>query len=174
MFPQKQTLDAATNAPWMPVNFRVTDFGVGVGVVVSEDGDLTYSVQFAFDSPYLKTACSLSRSGSTATATFKEPHGHKVGDSAVISGTIEENFVGTFDVAAVPTPTTFTFSVTSTGATSTEADAVLLGVFTHEDLLDQTESASAGFVLPPSVMRLSVSDYTAGMVTANYTILARG
>lgn len=174
MFPKKQILSAATNAPWMPVNFRVTDFGIGIGVVLSEGGSLTYSVQFAFDSPFDTVPCTLSRASNTATATFKDAHGRKVGDSIVISGTRDANFLGTFDVLSAPTPTTLTFTVGTAGATSTDADAVLLGVFSHEDLLDQTESATAGFALPPSVMRLSVSDYTSGVVTANYTILARG
>ena len=67
-----------------------------------------------------KSITSLIRSGITATATTVAAHGFLVGQSVSIGGTQgpnEAGYVGTFTVASVPTPTTFTYTVSLTPVT---------------------------------------------------------
>ena len=74
MRPIKQTLDALGNAPWIPVNFRTNDFGVGIGVNVSSGGVLTYSIQHTFDLVSDAVSVSIARITTVATVTFDDPH----------------------------------------------------------------------------------------------------
>jgi subtilisin-like proprotein convertase family protein len=53
----------------------------------------------------------LTSSGTTATVTTAQPHGYAVGDRVVIGGADQGGYDGTFVITAVPTPTSFTYSV---------------------------------------------------------------
>ena len=117
MRPKKQTLDSQGNANWLPVDYRSNDFGIGIGVNLSDSGSLTYSIQHSFDNPHDDIDCVITRSGTTATATFKEPHGKAVGDSITVTHNREDNLKGTFDIASVPSDATLTYTVAATGST---------------------------------------------------------
>jgi len=168
MRPKKQTLSAAGNAPWIPVNQRGENYGIGIGVAFSDGATLTCSIQHSFDDPNLKVSCTIARVTTTATVTFASPHGMVVGDSINIVGCREANLSGVFAVASVPSTTTLTYTVSDTGATAVSAQAVLFTVFNNDDLTGLAASADGGYVLPPSVMRLAVTAYTDGIVVANF------
>ncbi len=123
MKPAKQTLTALSNAPWVPVDYRVNGFGIGIGVNVSDGGVLTYSIQHTFDPVSAPVSVSIARVTTAATVTFDEAHGKSIGDSITVTGTTEDNLVGTFAIASVPTDTTLTYTVTDTGSAAESARA---------------------------------------------------
>ena len=105
MRPQRVVMNAAGYSQWLPVDWQANWFGVGVAVVLSEDGNLTYTVQHTFDSPDLVTndyitnsAVKIARAGAVATVTDTGPygigHGLTTGDSVVIlsSGSTQARF----------------------------------------------------------------------------------
>ena len=171
MRPKKQSLSAAGDANWIPVDFRGDQFGISIGVNVS--GTLTYSIQHSFDSPYNTMPVTITRTTTTAVADFGEPHGKVVGDSINVIGIREDNLDGVHEITAVAT-NTVSYVVANTGSTSEQGKAILFSVFENDDLTALTASADGGYVLPPTVTRLSVSSYTSGTVTANFTFLSRG
>ena len=173
MRPKRQFLDAQGNAPWVPVDYRGTQFGVGIGVNVSDGATLTYSIQHSFDEPELLLDCTISRAATSATARFKEAHGKVVGDSINVTGINEPNLSGVFDIASVPSDTTLTYTVSDTGSTDERARAVLFSVFENADLSGQTGKQNGNYVLPPSVIRLVITAHTDGNATANYNFLSR-
>jgi hypothetical protein len=59
-----------------------------------------------------------SSSGTTATIHTSTPHGRSVGDVVVISGVGVGGYNGTFTVTAVPSPTTFQYTIASQQANS--------------------------------------------------------
>lgn len=61
--------------------------------------------------PTTFTLSSLSRSGTTATGTTASAHGLEVNNYITIAGANESDYNGTFRVTAVPTTTTFTYTV---------------------------------------------------------------
>ena len=170
MRPKKQTFSAAGDANWSPVDFRGDQFGVSIGVNVS--GTLTYSIQHSFDSPYNTMPVTITRTTTTAVADFGEPHGKVVGDSINVIGIREDNLDGVHEITAVAA-NTVSYVVADTGSALEEGKAVLFSVFSNDDLAALTASADGGYVLAPSVTRLTVSAYTSGTVTANYTFLSR-
>ena len=90
---------------------------------------------------------SLSRSGTTVTATTPAAHRYAVGDLVWIQyvSVADGNFAsGVFAVTAVPTPTTFTYTSGTGSATAAEDYAVNLWDGTLEDSPDVN---SDGFVL---------------------------
>jgi hypothetical protein len=62
-------------------------------------------------------ATSITRSGSTATCTTPLAHGFNVGDRINIRGANQAEYNGIFVLTAVPTSTTFTFTVAGSPAT---------------------------------------------------------
>src|SRR5205085_3485035 len=70
--------------------------------------------------------------GTTVTITTNAAHGFVAGQSVVVAGVGVGGYNGTFTIAAVPTPTTFTYSAAaglaaSGGGTATVKSAVTLG-----------------------------------------------
>src|SRR5207247_1848021 len=61
----------------------------------------------------LLTAVSLVRSKTLGTFTTSAPHGFSFGQAVVIAGAAPSVYNGTFAVASVPTPTTFTYLLPS-------------------------------------------------------------
>lgn len=62
-------------------------------------------------------ATSITRSGTTATATTPANHGLNVGDRVNVRGANQSEYNGTFVITAVPSATTFTYTVTGSPAT---------------------------------------------------------
>jgi hypothetical protein len=73
----------------------------------------------------------LSRNGPTVTGTTTAPHRWGIGDRVTVRGADQGGYNGTFPIAEVPTPTTFTYVVTgspSTPATGTIRAFVLFEI----------------------------------------------
>jgi uncharacterized repeat protein (TIGR01451 family) len=68
--------------------------------------------------PVIVANTGANRSGNVVTITTTTPHQIFTGQSATISGVTNTTFNGTFTVASVPTPTTFTYKQTAANAIS--------------------------------------------------------
>src|SRR5205823_8360011 len=77
--------------------------------------------------------------GNTVTITTTAAHGFSVGQSVVIAGVAVAGYNGTFVIASVPTPTTFTYTNPTAGlaasgggtATVSFASTLLAGSFSN-------------------------------------------
>ena len=185
MRPVRVTLNAAGFSQWVPIDYTEAWFGVGIAVVLSEDGNLTYTVQHTFDSmdplDYISNnAVTIARAGAVATVTDTGPlgigHGLSVGDSVLISSSgspavldsqppLWGNGTLGWNVATTPTPTTYTYAVANSGPTSDNgnAKAARLRVF-PSTLAAQTARGTVTYNYPVRGIRLYVSAYTAGFV----------
>lgn len=197
MRPQRAVMNAAGYSQWLPVDWGANWFGVGVAVVLSEDGNLTYTVQHTFDSPDLVTndyiansAVKIARAGAVATVTDTGPygigHGLSTGDNVVIlsSGSAQldsatgalplwgNGTVG-FTVASTPTNTTYTYACANAGPTADNGNAqvIRLRVF-PSTLAAQTARGTTTYNYPPKAVRLYVSAYSAGF--ADLTLIQGG
>jgi len=65
----------------------------------------------------------LTESGGTATATTSNDHNYEVGDEVTISGTT--NYDGTYEITAVPSATTFEFSISGSPADESSGTVVI-------------------------------------------------
>lgn len=180
------TLGAQGNSPWIPIDYLQNAFGVGIGVWLSEDGNLTYSVQHTFDDPSLpRTPIKIARVAGTATVTFPWPHGLTTADSIIVmnSGSTQldsQLFTATngspgntggqavgFDIASTPTTTTLTYACTNAGPTSDggNAEARVQRAFNHISLVAQSARNDGNYAFPVMAVRLKCNSFTAGLVT---------
>jgi hypothetical protein len=192
MRPVRVTVNSAAVSPWVPVDYISAWFGIGLGVILSEDGALTYSVDFTFDNPQVFSqpidpfgSVSISRSGTVATVTDTGQnglgHGLTTGDSVVLKGTgsavldspvtTQANAAGDFGwtVASTPSPITWTYTVANSGPTTAIAQVARMRVFPHATLTALTARANGSLNYPVQAVRLRVSAYTAGF--ADLTVL---
>lgn len=190
MRPVRVVLNAAGYSQWVPIDYIESWFGVGVAVVLSEDGNLTYSVQHTFDSPDVNASASgvnsvkISRTTTTATVTDTGlegiGHGLSTGDSVIISSSgskyldsqvpLYGNGIVGWNVASTPSTTTYTYTVQNLGPTADAGNARVdrLRVFTST-LAAQTTKGTVTYNYPVRAIRLYVSAYTAGF--ADMTVL---
>lgn len=188
MRPVKVTMNAAGYSPWIPIAYNECWFGVGVAVILSEDGNLTYTVQHAFDDPVLQldptNAVTISRTTTTATVTDNGPlgigHGLSTGDSVIITGSgsavldspapaltdgitgISRGIVG-WNVASTPTNKTYTYTVANSGPATDGGNAHVARwrVFAST-LAAQTARGTVTYNYPVRAIRLYISAYSAG------------
>jgi len=71
---------------------------------------------------------SITASGTTATVTTRFNHNLAVGCTVIVSGCDQGQYNGTFTVATVPTPSTFTYTTTSGAPSITTATGLLIKV----------------------------------------------
>jgi len=109
-----------------------TDFDIGIpavepsGVFVFVNG----LVQCGGGVDYLvstsdTTITSITRSGTTATATTLNPHGASIGSDVEISGATESDYNGTFTITAIPTGSSFQFTIPVTAPLSATGNPVI-------------------------------------------------
>jgi hypothetical protein len=89
----------------------------------------------------LDTLTSLTRSGTTVTATFTA-HGLEVGDRVRISGAVETDYNGDWVVATVPLTSTFTYEVATTPTSPATGTITAQGIATWQHIVD---ADAAGF-----------------------------
>jgi hypothetical protein len=183
--PVKQTLSAVGIGPWIPLDYIQRPFNVGLFVTLSEDASgITYSVEYTPDNPNSSRAtqnpvASLTRSGTTATLTFTNPHGLNANsaDSVVVSNSGDANLDGNYLVASAPSTTQITYTVANTGATvgANATAATATRAFAHATLAALTARAAGNFAFPCMACRLHVTAQSAGSATLEIVQgLARG
>lgn len=167
--PSTVRLSAAGFSPWILLNRLIAGFGVGLGVKLSSNGNLTYSVQHTFDDLYERTEVLFTRSGTSLTVP-KINHGLSVDDWVQISGgTIWD---ATYAVASVTDQNNFVVTVANSGVTSASGYVQTARLFPHEDLAAETASADGNYEFPPRACRLIVTAFTAGY--ADLTVIQAG
>lgn len=163
------TLSAVGNSVWIPVDYRQNSFAVALAVDLnSAASGITYEVQHTLDDPGKKVVpTSITRSGTTVTVSFANPHGLNVNDSIIVEGSGFAGGDGTFAVATVPSVTslTYTSGTSGTATGNTDTRIVLLRVFPHEFLTAKTVSDDGNYAFPVHAVRLNVSALTAGSAT---------
>jgi len=174
MRPHTERLSAVGFSPWIPLNWRSSSFGIGLGVKLSSGASLTCAVQHTFDElqPPVKDF-SGSRTTTVATIT-RVNHGLSVGDSAIIQNAAAP-FSGAFAVASVVDADNFTYTVANSGATAFGRGAALgifSRIFEHDTLTALVASADGNYAFPPIACRLSVSVYASGFV--DLTVISGG
>ena len=109
------------------------------------------------DPPTLSVS-SLTRSGTTATATTAVPHGYLVGDYVTIAGSTVVAWNAKWKLVTVPSTTTFTFTVASSLTTPATGTVTVVytsnaqgGIGTNGDNWRTLDSISAE-VIPLGVM----------------------
>lgn len=183
--PIKTQLAAVGVSPWLPLDYHQRGFAVGLYAGLSEDASAgaTYSVEYTPDNPNDSRATrnnvvSLTRSGTTATLTFTNPHGLVAGDSAVVVNSGDPNLDGNQTVVAASSPTVITYTVANTGLTVALAavQAVACRVFAAATALTAATTRQSALVQQPMMaVRLHVTAITAGFVLLEVVQgLARG
>lgn len=174
--PLKQTVTptAAGGAfgPWLPLDYVQRPFNVSLFVSLSQDASgITYSVEYSPDNPNAgrstaNPVASLTRTTTTATLTFTNPHGLVTNDSVTVVNSGDANLDGTYTVTATST-TGVTYTVANTGATvgSVYTQAVPMRVFPHATLVGLTARAAGNFAFPCWACRLHITAWTAGSAT---------
>lgn len=164
MRPVRVRLSAAGFSDWIPLNRMSNSFGIGLGVELSSNGNLTYSVQHTFDDIYEEADRPLSRSTTSLTVN-KVNHGLSTSDWVKIAGS--PIWDGQYAVASVTDQDNFVVTVANSGVTSGIGRIQTARVFNHETLVSQTARADGNYQFPPRACRLIVSSYTAGYVDLN-------
>lgn len=171
--------------PWIILDRKLANFGVGIGVILSEDANLTYTVQHTFDpfGPDWELPVTLARAAGVVTATFPYQHGLTTADSLMIRGSGSTQMdsqpstaqigppwplnVGqplAFAVASTPSNTTLTYACTNAGPATDNgsAKAQIIRVFPNADLAAQTTRGNANYAFPVSAIRLLLTAWVAG------------
>lgn len=164
MQPIQLRLSAAGFSDWIPLaRLLGSGFAVGLGVKMSSNGNLTYSVQHTMDYLYNPTQPPIARVTTTATVTWTN-HGLSVNDWVYVWGA-GAPLDGQFAVAAITDQNNFTYTVANSGATGSGVAWVETArVFEHATLTAKTASADGNYEFPPSACRLAVTTYVAGYV----------
>lgn len=179
MKPVQQRLSEVGPGPWIPLDFRINDFGVGIGVNLSDPDGIIYSIQHTFDPVFVPVDVVITRTGTTCVVVFREPHAHSVGDSIIVTGVRQQNpntadISGTFDIATVANEFTLQYETLATADVSTKAKASVLAVYNHDSIVNIEDlNSNGGYILPPSAIRLNLHDYSGGIATANLIFLAK-
>ena len=176
---------AGATTPWVVIDRKLASFGVGIGVVLSEDANLTYTVQHTFDpfGPDWELPVSLVRAAGVVTATFSYQHGLTTTDTLLVraSGSSQMDSqpyarqigppwplnVGQplpFAVASTPSNTTITYAVANAGpaADNGVTMAQIIRTFNNATLAAQTTKGNTNYVFPVSAVRLVLTAWTAG------------
>lgn len=163
MRPITQRLTAAGFGAWIPLDQYDTNSNVGLAVVLSSNGNLTYSVQYTYDTVLQpQNFQGLSRVTTTATLNLTN-HGLSVGDYIGIRG-CGAPFDGDFAVAAVTDQNNVTYACANSGPTAAVpyGQCIPARVFNHIVLAGLTATADSNFSTAVSACRLKITSYTAG------------
>lgn len=184
--PVKVTVSGAPGiSPWILLDYLQRGFAVGLFASLSEDaaGTPTYSVEYTPDNPnqgksVQNPVVSLTRTTTTATLTWANPHGLVANDAAKVYNSGDANLDGDQTVVSTPSPTSITYTVANTGATvgSPYTQANGLRVFqVATALTGATTRQSADLAVPALAVRLHVTLLSAGSISLEVVQgLARG
>jgi hypothetical protein len=167
MRPTSVRVTAAGPSAWVPLNTYATSIAILLGVVFSSNKNLTVDVEYSSDQ-LVPQDCKITRSTTTATLTLTN-HGLSVGDSIVVSQA-GAPLDGTYAVASVTNQNVITYTVANSGVTTTQgknAQVIPLRISDHPVLSALTANADSNFTVPPSVVRLTCTAFTAGYADLN-------
>lgn len=99
-----------------PVTTTITVRNANTNALIEDARVLLYASSNAGDLPYDVTLTSITRSGTTATATFPSAHGLVAGDKVWISGATDNYYNGAHTVVSTPLTTTLTYTMLGTPA----------------------------------------------------------
>lgn len=162
---------AAGFSSWVVVDRYVAGFVVGLGVKLSSNANLTYSVEHTFDNILqdFRPNGVITRALTVCTVPITN-HGLSVNDYVKILGA-GDPFDGEYAVASVVDQNNVTVTVANSGATAASiyATVVTARIFTHETLAAKTTSDDGNYVAPPVATRLNVTAFVAGYADLTVT-----
>jgi hypothetical protein len=204
MRPSYQTIIGATPVPingaWVPLSYNVLSFNAMIaGLMWPSTAAMTWLLQYTLDDPVFErpirnasqagTTITVSDLGGTANnSTQYGPgglysHGMSVGDSVILKG-LGSNMDGTYDIASIVDPFTYTVTsdLTQTATASAGARVTPLRVWVHPLLTAVTTARTFAPITisqPPTVcptivmgVRPRISAWTSGNL--DFTVLHAG
>ena len=174
MRPAHIAVGATGPSDWVPIDYPEAGFGVGYRCTVQEGASLTYKVQHGFLLGEPISLANLTRSTTTATATwrvgtnttaddFNASVGLQTGD-CVLMGGYGAPFDGVFTVTVV-SGTSFTFTVANSGPTSsTTGYCQRVQVADDPIVVGATGSTEGNIAFPCWALRLNATVYSSGAV----------
>ncbi len=173
MMQMSQTLGAAGNAPWLPVNRLQVPPVIDLAVTLTATVNLTYKAQYTCDPLHNDAWRYVSISRTTTTATVTDvAHQLASGDSVFVRGTQDSNLDRlTAAEVTVTGVDTYTYVVANSGAAAggNYAQVLPLRVFDHATMTGQTAKMNASIAFPVTAVRLVITAYTSGKATLTVT-----
>lgn len=152
---------------WVSVDSRQSNFNVGVSFDVSTSASLTFKLQEAWYDPISDrvNTQNITRSTTTVTAVFPQPHGLKVGDSVTVFGA-GAGIDGTYDVATTADNKTITYTVANSGVTAPTGTVTICKFHVQDDatITAKTSSIYGSVSVPCSYIRGNVTVWVSGNV----------
>jgi len=133
--------------------------GMTDGAMITDNGNGTVNVAAGLAVLRRSLSATITRSGSTATATTASNHGYQTGDTVWILGAVQTQYNGNYQVT-VTGLTTFTYQVT--GAPATPATGTILTVDEHSELFYCQVAAQANIALTDHSTNYIHVDYNGG------------
>lgn len=171
------------NSPFIPVNYLQVSFGIGLFVSLSSDAATqNYTVFHTPDDtgPEGALVASIARVGTTATATFLQPHRLVTGDvivpfstgSANLDAQIQASSPGVVGGQPIPYtvtvtgPLTLTYTVANSGAAADGGNAKInpFRLFPHVSLAAQTTRQDGNYAFSVRGVMLRANTLTAGTI----------
>lgn len=128
-----------------------------------------------YDNTIRQTITGISRTGVTATATTTTDHGYVVNELITISGATEPQYNGEFRITSIPTPTTFTYTVSGFASTPATTTTIIQSSYQPVDgdyitVMNQSNTAKNGiYIVSNGVWTL----YDNSKVTVPVTLFTR-
>lgn len=170
MRPAHVSVGATGPSNWVVLDYLEAGFGVGYVCNVQEGASLTYKVQHGFLLGEPISLANLTRSTTTATATWRVGTDDysasvlmKSGDCVLMSG-YGAPFDGVYTVT-VASGTSFTFTVANSGlSASTLGRCQRVSVVDDPVVVGATTSQESNIGFPCWAIRLNATAYTSGAV----------
>lgn len=167
-------------SPIIPVNYLQVSFGIGLYVSLSFDAaTVNYTVFHTPDDtgPEGAQVASIARVGTTATATFLQPHRLQTNDMIIVFSSGSTNLDSQLYSApgapggqplpylvTVTSPTVLTYTVANAGATADGGNAKIncFRMFPHASLAAQTARADGNYAFSVRGTMLRANTLSAG------------
>lgn len=169
MRPIQLSLTGTGNTGWQIIDYRQAPTTVTLGVNIS--GTATASVYFTLDDPaaQIVPVSIVQTASTTVTVTTSVKHGLTTNDWVQISNTGAAVLNGLFQVATVPSDTTYTY-VTTTGTNTGNVSNQFytpFRTFLVSGLSAVTSTTVSNLAFPVQAVMMNCSAYTSGAVLLN-------
>src|SRR6185436_11593800 len=105
----------------------------------------------------------------TVTITTRAAHGLQVGQRVTITGVPVGGYNGTFDVATVPTTTTFTYTNPTAGLAASGGGSVYTVTSTAQNVIDAVALGAGQFAAVNDLVSVIASGTVTGRMSPNAT-----